>query len=1010
MTFSGLLNKTLKHHGAASSAAAAAASSGQTAKPVSVNTAPVVSTSSITTTAATTTVTTTAQEHTFHANLATPKTDSAPEPGISMTSSSAHPQPTSIDPTALSIEPRSPSPSQLETLSSQPTASTLDMKQPTPLSPPSTTPSSPTGTCAIASITKKKPSSQHRQQQTLSPTQNASYRKRLNVNQVCDWCRYRKIRCDRESPCNSCQHSKRECIRTPPEVLLSKLHKETKDSSSVESTTVNTTPIKATKRNSSFDDQDDLSSSLKMKKIARSNSVVPSNLGVDNNNNNTILPPSSAMMGPLTLSPPSTMGLSLCGEQQQQSMTTLVSGVQGTPAPKSLQDQEHLERMRRIEMLLSNVIPGAAAFIAHGRTAAVPSDLVLEKQMQQQQQHNLSPISPALTALGSPLGLKPIQGDECSPLSSLSPIAQADDARGLGGGEDQDQGRRLSVFAGQEYIERMKRIELLLGSVQGNSNDNTSVAKLSLTVPSTDTIGVETTTPTTAKKTDDSAKGEPTATRKAKATGSKKVARNSDGTVIKRPHVAAGFAGQKPPPKLPQAIAEAALKKLAGKKKKRAASSNASAASPTPSTPAASVTLAAANAHIATAVPAISTTSPSTPAQTPSTHGVLTGGQDKAESPVPLALSSPKSFDTPSTIDHHQLQESMVRSFTQHQTEQQPLQQQKDGAQILARQQQPRPSRLNTHLRGFGSFHPHHNRHRHHQNAPYTSSSHQHSQAGPLTNIGSISIPTISLSNAMASYESLVVPACNSTESSPASSPKITNTTIELPVSSRSVPTAVNVPAGSTMDFLAYETSPFSPFSGLHSAGTGIGTNIGGGSDFAMAINMLQSGSSDHQLTSPIDGTAHSSSNNQPLLPFGAHPAPMFSHHSHHLQQQQQHQQQQSHHALHIPQDAHPMSLPSSGMPNFAGLQMTESLESWMNNQLVIPPQPLDGGFMSPTDGPITSPLAAHHGHSSPVSPQPIMLLGGDNGGFRQRQQLQLHQQSFYIPQSEDDTEDVHSE
>ncbi|KAF9125465.1 hypothetical protein BGW39_007388 [Mortierella sp. 14UC] len=1004
MTFSGLLSKTLKHHGANTASSAAAASSGQTAKPVSANAVPAATTSSITTTAATATVTTAAaQEHTHCANLVAP----APEPGLSMAhSSSAHPQPTSIDPTALSIEPRSPSPSQLQILSSQPTVSKMDMKQPAPL--PSTIPSSPAATCAIAPITKKKPSSQQRQQQTLSPAQSASYRKRLNVNQVCDWCRYRKIRCDREFPCNSCQHSKRECVRTPPEVLLSKLYKETKGSLSSESTTTNIGPVKATKRGSPFDDQDGPSSSLKAKKITRGNSVVPSILSIPS--------PSSAVMGPLTLSPPS-MGLSLCGEQQQQSMTILASGAPGTPTPTGLQDQEHLERMRRIEMLLSNVIPGAAAFIAHGHTTAVSSNLLLGKQQQQQHQqhqHALSPISPALTASGSPVSLKPIQGDECNPLSSLSLAIQADGARGLRGGEVQDQGRRPSVFVGQEYIERMKRIELFLGSVQGNNNDNTPVTKTSFTVPSIDTVSVETTTPTTVKKTDDRAKEEPAPTRKTKALGFKKVARNSDGTVIKRPHVAAGFAGQKPPPKLPQAIAEAALKKLAGKKKKRPASNNASVASSTPSAvPAAAVTLAVTTAPPTTDVPVDSTASPSTLAQTPSTYVVPTCVQPKAESPAPVTLSSSKTFDTPSTIDHHQLQESAPRSFAQQQLQQQQQpQQQKDRAHILARQQQSHSSRLSTYLRGSASYHPDHNRHqRHqrHQNAPYTSSLHQHPQAGPLTNIGSISIPTISLSNTMASYQSLVVPACTSAESSPASSPKATTTMIELPISSNTVPTAVAAPAGSMMDFVAYESSSFSPFSALHSTDAATGVNISGGSDFAMALNMIHTGSSDHQLlTSPIDGTTHTSNNSQALQPFTAHLAPIFNRHSHHIQQQQQ-----NHHALHVPQDTCPMSLPSPGIPNFPGLQMTESLESWMSSQLVIPPPPLDEGFFSLTDGATTtaavSPLVADHGHSS-ISPLPFLLLGGGGEGFRQQQQLQLHQQSFYIPQIEDDAEDVHSE
>lgn len=278
-------------------------------------------------------------------------------------------------------------------------------------------------------------------------------------NLVCDWCRYRKIRCDREAPCNSCQHSKRECIRTPPEVLLSKLNSKDIENSSTTTTESTSTISKVTKRSCPDDEQGDQTLSLKTKKVARSNSVAPSsssshiNLKHNNINNNstasTTLSP--AMSSSLSLSPPSTMGLSLCGDQPQQPMTILTSGIQGTRS--SLQDQEHLERIRRIEMLLSNVIPGAAEFIAHGHHhnhqksdsfSVTPSS-----------EHIMSPISPTLTAAGSPLGLTPIQDDS--------------------------------------YIERMKRIELLLGSVQKNNCNNALVTKLSLAVPpsttSADTTG-----------------------------------------------------------------------------------------------------------------------------------------------------------------------------------------------------------------------------------------------------------------------------------------------------------------------------------------------------------------------------------------------------------------------------------------------------------------------------------------------------------------------------------------
>ncbi|KAF9150084.1 hypothetical protein BG015_008106 [Linnemannia schmuckeri] len=987
MTFSGLLHKSLKHHAAAATNSAAAAGA---TKPGAVANA--------TTATATTSTGTTQEQHTHIQNtiIVSPKTDSASIPGsvLSTMASPSPPQPISIDPTVLSIDPRSSSPSQQQLLSSQqPTTSKLDMKQPVapaPLSPPSTTPSSPAATGTIPITTTKK--KQQQQQQNLSASQSASYRKRLNVNQVCDWCRYRKIRCDREAPCNSCQHSKRECIRTPPEVLLSKLNnKETENSSTAESTAT-----KATKRNCPADEQEDQTSLLKAKKVARNTGIVSSssshiNIEHNNNNSNTAsMRLSPTISGPLSLSPPSTTGLTLCGEQQQQRpMTMLSSEIPGTSS--SLQDQEHLERMRRIEMLLSNVIPGAAEFIAHGHhhqrsnSFSTPSN---NQHGQHQQQRIMSPISPALTAAGSPLGLALIQDDT----SDFSSPIQEDRGTRLGGeGQQQhQQGRRPSLFAGQDYIERMKRIELLLGSVQ---DSNAPVTKLSLAVPPS--AGADT---TGESSKNDNAKKEPTpTTRKNKAAGTKKVARNSDGTIIKRPHVAAGFAGQKPPPKLPQAIAEAALKKLAGKKKKRAsAATNSASATAAAATVAPVVTVAPSAATVTTAAPAVAVTvdgAPASPTSTITTATAPTQGpsapQTKTEAPAAVTLSSPKSFDIPTTIDnhHHQIQENTVLSFTQQQLQLEQQQPQKDRAKILARQQQqhqqqqlqqqqhPRPGRLNTtQLRTSGAYpshHPHHQHKQQHTPAPPSS----YVGGGHMTNIGSISIPTIPLSNTMASYESLVVPACNSADSSPASSPRTSTTTIEFPTiggsSSGSVSGAESMSPLAPMDFLAYGTSsPHSSFPTMHNAG---------GADFSMTLNMIHPtgpGTAD-QLISPIDGTT---TNNQVFLPFattstqGA--ASMYSPHFHFLQQQQPQ-------AMHIPQD---------NTNNNTG--MTESLESWMNSQLV----PSLDVFSNPNS------LSLTHTNSP--------FLAG--GGFGQ-QQLQhqhrpsiqhQHQQSFYIPQMHDDDEE----
>ncbi|KAF8934955.1 hypothetical protein BGZ47_010127 [Haplosporangium gracile] len=246
-----------------------------------------------------------------------------------------------------------------------------------------------------------------------------------------------------------------------------------------------------------------------------------------------------------------------------------------------------------------------------------------------------------------------------------------------------------------------------------------------------------------------------------------------------------------------------------------------------------------------------------------------------------------------------------------------------------------------------------------------------------MTNIGSISIPTIPLSNTIASYESLVVPACNSADSSPASSPRTSTATIEFHTtgdsSSGSVPGPKSASPLMPMDFLAYGTSsPHSSFPTIHNPGE---------ADFSMALNMIHPagpGTAD-QLVSPIDGTT---TNNQVFLPFtttttttttqGA--ASMYNPHFHFLHQQQPQ-------AMHIPQD--------NTNNNTTG--MTESLESWMNSQLV----PSLDVFSNPNSLPRTYTNSAFL----------------TNGGFGQ-QQLQhqhrpsiqhQHQQSFYIPQMHDD-------
>lgn len=169
------------------------------------------------------------------------------------------------------------------------------------------------------------------------------------------------------------------------------------------------------------------------------------------------------------------------------------------PQANNLQDQEHLERMRRIEMLLSNVIPGAAEFIAQGNSSSLGHLHPEQKQQQQQQQqrrpskdmgdsgnerkksvslitHGLDHsnretiLSPqdrlSKIALSSPAGMDARPWSNSSQHSGLSSLQEEEGEHSWQRQQQQQQQQRQHPQAGADHIERMKRIELLLGSVQ----------------------------------------------------------------------------------------------------------------------------------------------------------------------------------------------------------------------------------------------------------------------------------------------------------------------------------------------------------------------------------------------------------------------------------------------------------------------------------------------------------------------------------------------------------------
>ncbi|KAF8971015.1 hypothetical protein BGZ46_010350 [Entomortierella lignicola] len=408
--------------------------------------------------------------------------------------------------------------------------------------------------------TKKKNSSQN-----IGPAHSASYRKRLNVNQVCDWCRYRKIRCDRESPCNSCQHSKRECIRTPASQLLKKNTEDEAEQSeggsrskrgrteakdellSRGNKSIRVSNIDSHYGASYFSDQDqygdDDSSSISSSMSPIAGSLTLAGLDLSGLTNLASVSSIGTTVGALDSLDSTSHDI---GSQSMRSKLYHGANPLLESGQATLQDQEHLDRLRRIEVLLSNVVPGAAEFIATGSTGSnakhsselkKPLTVVTQGLDQSQREIAITPQEQlSKISLDSPIV------NSVSSWSNNTPSPKNDESCTF-------DHQRQSPLSAIDYIERMKRIELLLSTVKN--------------LPLATTI---------VSQEQSSKKPSMMELKKQNKNGTKKRrAFNNNGTAAKRPHVAAGFAGQKPPPKLPQAIAEAARKKKTSRKKRNVA-------------------------------------------------------------------------------------------------------------------------------------------------------------------------------------------------------------------------------------------------------------------------------------------------------------------------------------------------------------------------------------------------------------------------------------------------------
>ncbi|KAF9323048.1 hypothetical protein BG006_001802 [Podila minutissima] len=562
-----------------------------------------------------------------------------------------------------------------------PTFQELQIQQQMPAPGPVSTPPAPAPT-----LTKKKaaPTS------TLDPTQHAAYRKRLNVNQVCDWCRYRKIRCNRESPCNSCIHSKRECIRSPPSALVGNTPEESE--TSTKKTKRNRTEDKDGHRSKSY--RGSSTSSQRSSSYNSNSSPGTDDEGTEASGSSSSLSP---VVGSLTLAglDLSSLGLGLLGTRGDSDFSL------NTPSfatGNSLQDQEHLHRVRRIEVLLCNVIPGAAEFIANGTQPPInPSNTNCDQ-----------PLSLINQGLENSAAFKDLLSpqERFANISLNSPsVATSSKTSWLPAnlptlteeGPSESTSQQSSAF---HQIERRKRIELLLSSISGMP-----LAKALLTHSQGSLQGDR-------KKKDDK-KGSKKDSKKSNKGDAKK---NNNGHVVKRPHVAAGFAGQKPPPKLPQAIAEAANKKQAIRKKRVSAA-------------------AAARAAAKAAAAGTSGTN--------SDQGLVVSSPGTVASPANSEAFSVESntfasLEIPSTLD------AQAMPFSQ-----------QDHHQDMFVQQQHR-LQMDQHR---GSSFP--------ANPPFGQS---HAYQLTMSNVNSMTIP---LSDPISSYGSLVVPASSSTCSSSQSSPTL---------------------------------------------------------------------------------------------------------------------------------------------------------------------------------------------------------------------------------------------
>ncbi|KAF9141429.1 hypothetical protein BGX30_004820 [Mortierella sp. GBA39] len=642
--------------------------------------------------------------------------------------------------------------------------------------------------------------------QTLSPAHSAAYRKRLNVNQVCDWCRYRKIRCDRESPCNSCQHSKRECIRTPPSALLAnQLQTPTEDQEPIVSSPASSSGKTKRARAANKDGRSRRASkSYRGSSISSHHSSSYTSLSSDNDGSDeededegedeqkstsgSRVSESSVspVVGSLTLTglgfSSSGLGLGSLGSNlgldarrgsdfHMASPTSFDSSMaafreSAMSQQMSLQDQEQLERMQRIEMLLSNVIPGAAEFITSGSQGSLQVQQQHHQHlMQQQQQRRASVVKKkGLSLLTQNLNLHEQRSqhdrilspqDRLAKMTLSSPAINTTKSEPTELPQSSSSSSSLPLMSSSDYIERMKKIEMLLGTIQ-----DVPLAKALISQSEGQTLSSESSRSNSVDVADNTMLSKKVSKRNLKKQGrgdSKKSNYNSDGTIIKRPHVAAGFAGQKPPPKLPQAIAEAAQKKQATRKKRAAAAAKAAA-----------VAASASADTTATRSETNNVSSPMSSVSMPMGGSSLSTAQGadgvKMDSRL-MTISTMASLEIPSTFDN---ESSSSSSFAHRQQQQQQRQHEHRMLNIQQHQQHQHQLQMAQHRNSI-SFQSQSQLFN-----PYQQQQQQQQQQLPMSGASSMNIP---IADSTSCYGSLVVPASSSTSSSPSSSPSISRAT-----------------------------------------------------------------------------------------------------------------------------------------------------------------------------------------------------------------------------------------